>query len=155
MNINKKPDAKLAFALLVELVDSRDKNILSAKEVEDALKSEGDWEEVCAILKIKIAKSHSVANIAQLEFEEIIKRLEKSRNHIKKRSKWAVIEKQMLLRNISGIPELSKISGVPYTTICSIKERDFTNASIDDSIKICRAVGIIIDDLLNIDEVAN
>lgn len=37
---------------------------------------------------------------------------------------------------------LSKASGVPYTTIRSMIERDLTNASIDNVLKICRVLDI-------------
>nr|WP_275901158.1 helix-turn-helix transcriptional regulator [Paenibacillus periandrae] len=37
---------------------------------------------------------------------------------------------------------LSKASGVAYTTIRSMIERDLANASIDNVLKICRTLGI-------------
>lgn len=37
---------------------------------------------------------------------------------------------------------LSKASGVPYTTIRSMIERNLSNASIDNVLKICRVLGI-------------
>lgn len=42
---------------------------------------------------------------------------------------------------------LSKDSGVPYTTIRSMIERNLHNASIDNVIKICRTLGISVEDL--------
>lgn len=40
---------------------------------------------------------------------------------------------------------LSKESGVPYTTIRSMIERDLTNASIDNVIKICKVLNVSVD----------
>lgn len=45
------------------------------------------------------------------------------------------------------IASLSKESGVPYTTIRSMIERNLKNASIDNVIKICKVLGIKADDL--------
>lgn len=45
--------------------------------------------------------------------------------------------------------DLSKASGVAYTTIRSMLERDFVNASIDNTFKICRALGITAEELSN------
>lgn len=45
------------------------------------------------------------------------------------------------------VMSLSKESGVAYTTIRSMIERDLKNASIDNVIKVCRALGIKADDL--------
>lgn len=47
------------------------------------------------------------------------------------------------------VRELSKRSGVPYTTIRSMLERNLNNASIDNTIKLCQALGIRVEDLLN------
>ncbi|MCX8045754.1 MAG: XRE family transcriptional regulator [Anoxybacillus gonensis] len=46
-----------------------------------------------------------------------------------------------------NIMSLSKESGVPYTTIRSMIERDLTNASIDNVIRICRVLGISVESL--------
>lgn len=46
-----------------------------------------------------------------------------------------------------NVMSLSKASGVPYTTIRSMIERDLTNASIDNVIKICRVLGISVESL--------
>jgi len=46
-----------------------------------------------------------------------------------------------------SIMSLSKESGVPYTTIRSMIERDLTNASIDNVIRICRVLGISVESL--------
>lgn len=43
------------------------------------------------------------------------------------------------------IMSLSKRSGVPYTTIRSMIERDLTNASIDNVIKISKVLGISVE----------
>ncbi|WP_339161716.1 XRE family transcriptional regulator [Siminovitchia sp. FSL W7-1587] len=50
------------------------------------------------------------------------------------------------------VMELSKRSGVAYTTIRSMIERNLSNASIDNTIKICEALGISVEDLLNEDD---
>lgn len=42
---------------------------------------------------------------------------------------------------------LSKESGVPYTTIRSMIERNLNNASIDNVIKICRVLGISVESI--------
>lgn len=42
---------------------------------------------------------------------------------------------------------LSKESGVPYTTIRSMLERNLTNASVDNVIKICRVLNISVESL--------
>lgn len=42
---------------------------------------------------------------------------------------------------------LSKESGVPYTTIKSMLERNLKNASIDNVIKICKVLGISVESL--------
>lgn len=49
------------------------------------------------------------------------------------------------------VASLSKESGVPYTTIKSMIERDLKNASIDNVLKICNVLGIRADDLANVD----
>lgn len=41
-----------------------------------------------------------------------------------------------------NVMSLSKASGVPYTTIRSMIERDLSNASIDNVLKICKVLGI-------------
>lgn len=41
-----------------------------------------------------------------------------------------------------NVMSLSKASGVPYTTIRSMVERDLSNASIDNVLKICSVLGI-------------
>lgn len=43
---------------------------------------------------------------------------------------------------------LSKVAGVPYTTIRSMIERDLSNASIDNTLKICRVLGVQIEEIL-------
>lgn len=45
------------------------------------------------------------------------------------------------------VMSLSKDSGVAYTTIRSMIERDLKNASIDNVIKVCKTLGIKADDL--------
>ena len=52
-----------------------------------------------------------------------------------------------------NIMSLSRESGVPYTTIRSMIERNLTNASIDNVIKICRVLGISVESLNKPDEV--
>lgn len=54
-----------------------------------------------------------------------------------------------------SIMSLSKASGVAYTTIRSMIERDLVNASIDNVIKICKVLGISVDvfNAENVDEV--
>lgn len=44
--------------------------------------------------------------------------------------------------------DLSRESGVAYTTIRSMIERDLANASIDNTIKICKALGIEVEDII-------
>jgi len=48
-----------------------------------------------------------------------------------------------------NVMTLSKASGVAYTTIRSMIERNLSNASIDNVIKICKTLGIRIEDLQN------
>lgn len=48
-----------------------------------------------------------------------------------------------------SVMSLSRESGVPYTTIRSMIERNLTNASIDNVIKICRVLGIDVESLIN------
>lgn len=48
-----------------------------------------------------------------------------------------------------NVMSLSKITGVPYTTIRSMIERNLSNASIDNVLKICKALGISADILAN------
>ncbi|WHY75733.1 S24 family peptidase [Neobacillus sp. WH10] len=45
------------------------------------------------------------------------------------------------------VMSLSKESGVPYTTIRSMIERNLNNASIDNVIKICRVLGVSVESL--------
>ncbi|KEZ51353.1 helix-turn-helix domain-containing protein [Metabacillus indicus] len=45
------------------------------------------------------------------------------------------------------IMSLSKASGVAYTTLRSMIERDLKNASIDNVLKVCKVLGIKADDL--------
>lgn len=47
------------------------------------------------------------------------------------------------------VMRLSRESGVPYTTIRSMIERNLTNASIDNVIKICRVLGIDVESLID------
>lgn len=51
-------------------------------------------------------------------------------------------------RRRMGPRDLAKETGVAYTTIRSMLERDFTNASIDNVSKICKALGLTLDDLV-------
>ncbi len=46
-----------------------------------------------------------------------------------------------------NVMSLSKESGVPYTTIRSMIERNLTNASVDNVIKICKILGISVEAL--------
>lgn len=46
------------------------------------------------------------------------------------------------------VMSLSKVAGVPYTTIRSMIERDLSNASIDNTLKICKVLGVQIEDIL-------
>ena len=48
-----------------------------------------------------------------------------------------------------SVMSLSRESGVPYTTIRSMIERNLTNASIDNVIKICRVLGIDVESLID------
>ena len=48
-----------------------------------------------------------------------------------------------------SIKAFSEKANVPYTTLFSILERGVSKASVDNVIKICRALGISIDDLEN------
>lgn len=43
---------------------------------------------------------------------------------------------------------LAKASGVPYTTIDSMIKNDMKNSSVDNVIKICRVLGIRVEDLI-------
>lgn len=45
--------------------------------------------------------------------------------------------------------ELSKESGVAYTSIRSLIERDLVNASIDNILKICEVLDLKVDDIVN------
>lgn len=47
---------------------------------------------------------------------------------------------------------LSKASGVPYTTIKSMIDRNLKNASIDNVIKICKVLEISVESLNNTDK---
>lgn len=46
-----------------------------------------------------------------------------------------------------NVMSLSKASGVAYTTIRSMIERDLSNASIDNVLKICNVLGITAESL--------
>lgn len=48
-----------------------------------------------------------------------------------------------------NLMSLSKASGVPYTTIRSMIERNLNNASIDNTMKICKTLGISVDSLVS------
>lgn len=50
---------------------------------------------------------------------------------------------------------LSKESGVPYTTIRSMLERNLTNASVDNVIKICRVLNISVESLYKLNNEKN
>lgn len=50
-----------------------------------------------------------------------------------------------------GFPELAKESGVPYTTIKSMFERDLAKASVDNVIKVCRVLGLSVDKIATVD----
>jgi predicted transcriptional regulator len=50
-----------------------------------------------------------------------------------------------------NIMSLSKVSGVAYTTIRSMIERDLSNASIDNVLKICKVLEINADSLADPD----
>lgn len=59
----------------------------------------------------------------------------------------AIVQSAMDRRRM-GPRDLAKETGVAYTTIRSMLERDFTNASIDNVSKICKALGLTLDDLV-------
>lgn len=61
-----------------------------------------------------------------------------------------LVESEMEKRGWSA-RDLSRASGVAYTTIRSMIERNFTNASIDNATKICKALGITVDALVSSD----
>ncbi|MDS0320889.1 XRE family transcriptional regulator [Mycobacterium tuberculosis] len=58
------------------------------------------------------------------------------------------VEREMEKRGW-GPRDLSRETGVAYTTIRSLLERNFANASIDSTSKICKALNITIDDLVS------
>lgn len=58
-----------------------------------------------------------------------------------------IVQSAMDRRRI-GPRDLAKETGVAYTTIRSMLERDFVNASIDNTSRICKALGLTLDDLI-------
>jgi transcriptional regulator with XRE-family HTH domain len=51
-----------------------------------------------------------------------------------------------------SLRSFSEKAGLPYTTVRSILERGIENSSIDKVMKICHALGITIDELLEMDK---
>lgn len=51
-----------------------------------------------------------------------------------------------------NFPALAKLSGVPYTTIKSMFERDLVKASVDNAIKVCKALGVSVEWIYENDE---
>lgn len=56
---------------------------------------------------------------------------------------------KLMEKHNMNVRDLSKASGVPYTTIRSMIERNLSNASIDNTIKLCKVLGIKVEDLLD------
>lgn len=59
----------------------------------------------------------------------------------------AKILKELIVKNGMSIKAFSEEVGIPYTTLYSILERGIGKASVDNVIKICRALGITVDEL--------
>lgn len=57
-------------------------------------------------------------------------------------------------RNLT-VSSLARESGVAYTTIRSMIEKDLVNSSVDNVIKICRVLGISVEELLEDKKVKN
>lgn len=60
--------------------------------------------------------------------------------------------KQLIKDTGLNLKAFSEKAGIPYTTLRSMLERGIGNASVDNVIKICKALGITIEEL---DEMAN
>lgn len=60
--------------------------------------------------------------------------------------------KQLIEDTGLNLKAFSEKAGIPYTTLRSMLERGIGNASVDNVIKICKALGITIERL---DEMAN
>lgn len=61
--------------------------------------------------------------------------------------KKARIISQLIEETGLSVKAFSEKAGIPYTTLRSILERGLGNASVDNAIKICRALGIQVEDL--------
>lgn len=58
--------------------------------------------------------------------------------------------KHLIKQKSKNLKEFSEIAGIPYTTLHSILTRGIGNASVDNVIKICKALDISVDSLDNI-----
>ncbi len=63
--------------------------------------------------------------------------------------------RRLINENSKTLKEFSEKAGVPYTTLHSILNRGIGNASVDNVIKICKALGISVDSLDNLYEFSN
>lgn len=64
----------------------------------------------------------------------------------------AEILKDLILKDGTSIRSFSEKAGIPYTTLRSILERGVGKASVDNVLKICKALGITaeqLDDMSN------
>jgi predicted transcriptional regulator len=62
----------------------------------------------------------------------------------------AKIIKELIEKTGLNLKAFAEKAGMPYTTLYSILERGVGKASVDNVIKICKALGITIEDLENL-----
>lgn len=61
----------------------------------------------------------------------------------------ANIISQLIKEQRISLKEFSALASIPYTTLRSILERGVGNASVNNVIKICKALGITVEELEN------
>lgn len=59
--------------------------------------------------------------------------------------------KSLIFDQFRSVREFAEAANVPYTTVHSILQRGVENSSVENVIKLCRTLGITVDDLLNDD----
>lgn len=67
------------------------------------------------------------------------------------------MEREEIIRNLikekgMSIKSFAELIDIPYTTLHSMLERGIGKASVDNVIKVCRALGITVDELESLSE---
>jgi transcriptional regulator with XRE-family HTH domain len=60
--------------------------------------------------------------------------------------------RSLIFEQYRSVREFSEKANLPYTTVHSILQRGIENSSVENVIKMCRALGITVDELIKDDE---